>query len=207
MYVTKCLKSIGLNIDTVSLSDPKAKVVLIKSIKLKLAHLYNNEWKVKVTSGTNPKYNSKLRTYATFKQGIYFETYLTSTNIKARELFAKLRLSDHKLAIESDRWRKIKPENRLCNICQNTSNSVEDEFHFVLKCNKYSTIRKELFKKIAESSRSFLDLTEKDKFNYIMSYKCSLVHILKYINLVLLLEMNKQMFKPISNSQLPILNL
>ena len=37
-------------------------------------------------------------------------------------------------------------EERVCEMCQD--GSVEDEEHFILKCNKYTTERNELFRTI-----------------------------------------------------------
>ena len=53
----------------------------------------------------------------------------------------KLRVSSHRLSIESGRWTKPNStplRERNCLFC----NLLKDEYHFVLKCNLYNTLRK-----------------------------------------------------------------
>ena len=58
----------------------------------------------------------------------------------------KLRISDHKLNIETGRYNKISRCDRICPVC---SLDNEDEIHFLLDCAKYSSIRDDFFNKIA----------------------------------------------------------
>ena len=148
----------------------------------KPVNLFNKKWNQNLTSGTNPKYNSKLRTYITFKTDICLEKYLQNNdNIKSRDLFTKLRLPDHKLAIESERRKQIKLENRLCLQCKNRNCLIEDEFHFIMICDKYSNLREKLYKTISGEAESFISLDDREKFKYIMSYNSHLSDILDYI--------------------------
>ena len=53
----------------------------------------------------------------------------------------KLRVSSHRLSIESGIWSKPNPTllcERNCLFC----NLLEDEYHFVLECNLFTTLRK-----------------------------------------------------------------
>ena len=50
-------------------------------------------------------------------------------------------MSSHRLAIDSGRW--VKPirlplEERKCTDC----NVLEDEYHFIFECNRYTELRK-----------------------------------------------------------------
>ena len=79
-------------------------------------------------------YGSKhvsMRLYKQIKITIDRSTYLdileTPTYIKG---ISQLRLSSHKLAIETCRHNKISLHDRKCTHC--TLNDIEDEFHFVL---------------------------------------------------------------------------
>ena len=81
--------------------------------------------------GGNQK--NKLRTFRKFKtiENYKCEDYLCQvTNIRHRITLTKLRLSDHKLAIETGRYVRPykKPEERICPICKK---DVEDEIHFL----------------------------------------------------------------------------
>jgi len=65
---------------------------------------------------------------------------------KYRIALSRLRVSSHRLAIESGRWRKpesVPFDQRVCSLC----NVLEDEFHFVLKCEKYNELRSRYIKK------------------------------------------------------------
>lgn len=56
----------------------------------------------------------------------------------------KYRICAHNLNIETGRYYNIDRKDRLCIYC-NTS-SIEDEFHFLLECNKYADIREKYIK-------------------------------------------------------------
>jgi len=76
-----------------------------------------------------------------------FSYYLDVVKIKKyRIALSRLRVSSHRLAVESGRWRK--PENvpfdqRVCASC----NVLEDEYHFVLECNIYDELRLKYIKR------------------------------------------------------------
>ena len=57
----------------------------------------------------------------------------------------KLRISNHKLNIETGRYENISRCNRICPVC---GLSVEDEIHFLFDCPKYSAMRDDFFNKI-----------------------------------------------------------
>ena len=46
-------------------------------------------------------------------------------------------------------YRNINADERICNFCQ--AKEVEDEMHFLIKCQKFSFERDELFKSIEKS--------------------------------------------------------
>ena len=51
---------------------------------------------------------------------------------------AQIRTDHHPLEIESGRYIKTARERRLCKICML---DTEDEYHFVLKCDRYTDLR------------------------------------------------------------------
>ena len=61
-----------------------------------------------------------------------------------RITLTKLRLSNHKLAIETGRYVRPynKPKERICSICKK---DVEDEIHFSILCPAYQEKRSTLF--------------------------------------------------------------
>ena len=50
----------------------------------------------------------------------------------------KFRLSSHPLAEETGRYRVVPFSNMLCFSCKD---DIEDEFHFILNCPLYETLR------------------------------------------------------------------
>ena len=92
--------------------------------------------------------NSKLRTYGLIKSGVGEEPYLRIVkNIKERVSMTKFRLSNHKLMIEKGRHRNLDKTMRVCPFCT----SVEDEIHFLSKCEVFRYIRTDLLSNIEET--------------------------------------------------------
>ena len=52
----------------------------------------------------------------------------------------KLRISNHKLMIETGRYDQTPHNDRFCLVCN--SGIIEEEFHFLLHCPKYSILGK-----------------------------------------------------------------
>jgi hypothetical protein len=109
-----------------------------------LKRRYVNHWNRTVHNPNNPL-GGKLSTYRTFKSNFCFEEYLSEVKIAShRRQLTKLRISNHKLAVETGRFtRPLTPRSeRLCNICQ--SDQVEDESHFLLSCPTFAALRTSL---------------------------------------------------------------
>ena len=83
----------------------------------------------------------KARFYSMF-YSFGFKSYLEQvTVIKFRTAITKLRLSSHRLAVETGRFNRpvATPLNeRKCTLC----NTLEDEFHFLFECSLYRNLRK-----------------------------------------------------------------
>ena len=86
------------------------------------------------------KSRSKLRTFSKYKLIYEMEPYILYPNFKQRQVVSKLRISDHKLQIELDRYHKpsLELSERTCPFC---SNEIEDEYHFITECPMYNDER------------------------------------------------------------------
>jgi len=65
---------------------------------------------------------------------------------KFRMSLSRLRMSSHRLKVETGRWQKptaIPFNERKCTVCL----KLEDEFHFLLECPLYKDLRKTYVKK------------------------------------------------------------
>ena len=109
---------------------------LIKSSRQKLTDLFLNEWQSQIENNT-----SCYIVYRLFKKNFGFENYLKTTPIKLRKYLIKFRTRNHKLPIETGRWRGISRENRKCHLC---NSDIGDEFHYLLVCRNFSNLRRQL---------------------------------------------------------------
>ena len=86
--------------------------------------------------------SSKLRTYALLKNKPGMSKYITDiSNTKDRVELSKLRLSNHKLHIETGRFHNLDEARRICPFCKN---QVENEIHFTISCPTYTALREYL---------------------------------------------------------------
>ena len=81
--------------------------------------------------------SNKLEFLNTLKNDYTPSSYLGLTSkLSERKELVKLRIGNHKLSPRTGRYDQIPRVNRLCPIC--ASNQIEDEYHFLIYCNKYS---------------------------------------------------------------------
>ena len=93
----------------------------------------------------NNKMNNmpKLRSLCLYKNDFSLESYLLlEAPRKIRTAIAKFRTSSHDLEIEKGRHQNLATNQRLCRLClaRNIS-AIEDEYHVLLQCPSYETIR------------------------------------------------------------------
>ena len=141
------VKNIASSLGMLDIYSSKGQFNL-PSVLNKCQELMSLEWKEQITS------KPKLRTYIKFKSEFKTEPYVSKYLPKnIRSLVAQLRLGILPLKIETGRFtnimdpdtqqiRKMNINERTCNIC-NTHN-VEDEYHFLLVCEKYAHERNQL---------------------------------------------------------------
>ena len=126
---------------------------------------YVNEWRVRVNrnhrragSGGN-----KLRTYRLFKILFQTESYCKMIlPLAHRSDFAKFRCGVAPLQLETGRYEGLPVDERKCPFCRVY---VEDEKHVLLhvQCDKYDTIRENLFQKAVTILQTFYALSDDDK--------------------------------------------
>ena len=121
---------------------------ILNIVKQRLKDIELQRWLSDVSNDVRKDANqkNKLRIFRKFKtiKNYKWEGYLRQvTNIRHRITLIKLRLSNHKLAIETGRYVRPykKPEEGICPICKK---DVEDEIHFLTLCPVYQEIKKEV---------------------------------------------------------------
>ena len=88
------------------------------------------------------KDDKKLTLYKFIKNDYHIKPHLIYLDKKKHQrAFTRLRVSSHKLTIELGRYSRppIPRANRLCNFCN--SKEVDDEIHFLTKCEFHSEAR------------------------------------------------------------------
>ena len=133
---------------------------------------FNNNWTEQIRS------EKKMRTYTEFKIRLIFEDYLNTIEpMQHKKAVTRFRVSAHGLAIERGRYtRPPTPlEQRICNVCPNKP--IEDEFHFLMECDKAKDDRNVLFRDIAHICPNFNSLSERNKFIYLMSASDRIISI------------------------------
>ena len=110
----------------------------------------------------------KLRFYNMFKPDFNQEDYLNLNVHKfQRSLFAQFRAGILPLQVEVGRYRDVPLSERLCTLCD--TDLVEDEFHLLCVCTKYSDLRCELYEKATQVYALFSLLDDLDKFVFLVS--------------------------------------
>ena len=146
---------------------------------------YVNGWLLAINKSYDANSSNKLKTYASFKTEFQMEKYVSAHKISKRFNFSKLRISDHHLAIETDRYKRPMPprELRFCTNC--TLNVVGDEQHFLLNCAQFSQERKELFDHLEKTfgiTNNNDDYTFRTLMNYDYGHSEFSTQICKFIN-------------------------
>lgn len=112
----------------------------ISLFKQRLTDNFIQNWHSRIKESTRAIF---YRSFASFQ----FQPYLDKINVnKYLQAFCKLRMSSHRLEVESGRWvrpNRIPLDERKCSFCQ----VLEDEFHFVIECPLYEVLRKKYIAK------------------------------------------------------------
>ena len=132
-HVKNLLFNFGFGIVWIN-QDIESQDNFLISFSTRLKDVAGQEWFAEVCT------LDKLSTYREFKTLLNPERYLLTVEIKSHRIaLSRLRCSSHSLMIEAGRWQNIDRENRLCILCDDKD--IEDEFHFVLICNFFTTLR------------------------------------------------------------------
>ena len=102
-------------------------------VKQNLQDQFNQNWR------TNLTMSSKGKNYNVFKDSIQIERYINMLPYKLYINMIRFRTGNHKMPIEIGRWNNIDIDDRKCNLC--ASNSIGDEFHYLLQCSYFKRDR------------------------------------------------------------------
>ncbi len=87
----------------------------------------------------------KIRTYVLFKENYCAENYVKyCMSCQQRSSIAQLRLDILPIYIKTGRFIVTQLDERICQLCD--TQEVEDEIHFVCKCNLYNNLREIMYR-------------------------------------------------------------
>ena len=136
------------------------------------------------TISTSPS----LHLYKYLKENCSYETYLDILPSGLKTLIFKLRTSSHSLRIQTGRFgpNRILRNERICLICNSG-----DEFHFILKCPFYYSLRKRYIKDYFYKNPSTLKLlkllcsnNKRELFNLALYAKQAFIERMYYFHMI-----------------------
>ena len=134
-----------------------SKSRLLFSVQKKLEERFIESWKNSIWNDDGNPNGNKLRTYRQIKNN-----YLNKCTISS---VTKVRISNSKLHIEIGRYNKTPLQDRVCQLCKE---GVEDEFHFLIQCKVLENERKTFFEKIKDIVPLFYNMSDQQKFKFIL---------------------------------------
>ena len=95
----------------------------------------------------------------------------------------KIRTNNNKLMIETGRYNQTPHNDRFCPVCN--YGIIEDEFHFLLHCPKYSIPREKFYNQIQQNFVDFNQLPCTELIIKLMNSQNVSVssHLLKFVSL------------------------
>jgi hypothetical protein len=132
------------------------------------------------------QYRSKMNIYRTIKCKLEYEKYLKDERNKhGTNILSRLRSGSHFLRVETGRYDNIERENRICTFCN--ENEVDDEIHFLLKCEWHKNERELMWNEIQQKTNmNFKDnnISTEAKIRWLMAcnnrcLELDIVHIVK----------------------------
>ena len=101
------------------------------------------------------------------KKIIDTEKYLHEIkNPSIRQSVTKLRLSNRSLNTETGRYKNLPKQLRFCPFCPS---SIESEVQFLIECNTFNTLRREILQEIIQNKLNFVYYTPTEKFELLLS--------------------------------------
>jgi hypothetical protein len=108
--------------------------LFLRMFKTRLQDNFMQEWHNELSESTRAV---TYRHISVFEYKLYLDIISAE---KFRTALTRLRVSSHRLAVETGRWHKpnsIPYELRKCTVCD----VLEDEYHFMLECSSYTNLR------------------------------------------------------------------
>ena len=148
------------------------KKLFLAVVKQRLCDQFVQNWEGRLNDSSRATFYRQISNFE-------FQPYLHKINMmKFCQSLSKLRVSSHRLAVETGRWNKpvqIPFNERKCRICS----VLDDEFHFVLECKQFEELRKKYIPRyywIRPNMSKFVDLMKNTAENTIRNVSMFVYH-------------------------------
>ena len=114
----------------------------------------------------------KLRAFIKFEDFFNTPSFITKPlSFIQRKFVPKIRLGCLEIRLETVRWARprVEERSRICQVCENLDQKVENEFHFTFECSKYQPERLKWFEKL-EIPENFQKFTETEKLGIALNH-------------------------------------
>jgi hypothetical protein len=156
------------------------QITFLKLFKARCIDIFKQNWQSELTE------SSRARFYRAIRHTFGFSNYLNCVTIKShRVALTRLIVSSHRLRVETGRWERpvVPPESRYCPSCPG---KIEDEFHLILECTRFTNDRKRLIPKYYWHRPSMIKVVDLLSSNR----KSLLQRIAKFVHLALKTRQN-----------------
>ena len=105
-------------------------------IKQRIFDIFKQSWSARLVE------YPRARFYRQVVDQHMFHRLLDIIPCKYRIAWTRLIVSSHRLRVETGRWERpvVQYESRLCHVCH----KLDDEYHFLLECDRYAELRARL---------------------------------------------------------------
>ena len=118
----------------------------------------------------NTKHECKTERFITLNSSRQLQSILAQLRLCILPLYIETGHYQTKIDPVVGKRKNLKPEERLCELCD--INSVADEFHFIFCCHFYKNERKYYFDKICKQNAKFQEMDNNNKIIYLFEYDC-----------------------------------
>lgn len=132
-YVKSILDNSGMSFVWLTQGRDIKKDYLKSHILISLKDQFKQNWRGELEN------SNKCITYRSIKETFGYENYLSNLSVTHRTAIIKLRVCNHKLAVERGRYCNIERNNRFCDNCN--SNELGDEYHHLFICKNENIVK------------------------------------------------------------------
>ena len=164
------LSEIGISLKLLISKETNTKynqLKLINSIKKQLINRYKLNFEQSNLNSTTIGQSNQLKFYKTIKNKFEFENYLLLPNKKTRIAITQIRISAHRLGVQTGRYFNIPYDERFCPHCDN--DNIDDEMHLLFICNHNSDLRLAFFEHLKKLYSNFSSMSISDKLQLLFS--------------------------------------